>query len=74
MAKALSINASEIKYRGRDNAATNARKVLAHRAYREFNIPVNATARFLGVSGSAVSMMLKRGAELYKNNPFSLND
>ena len=33
--------------------------------FRDMDIPVIAIARFLGVSGSAVSMMFKRGAGLY---------
>jgi putative transposase len=72
--KALGIDATAIKDRGRDNAVSNARKILAYIAYRQFDLPVNVIARFLGVSGSAVSMMLKKGAEMYNSNTFSLND
>jgi hypothetical protein len=41
---------------------------------RQFDIPIIAIARFLGVGGSAVSMMLNTGAELHSRLAISLID
>jgi chromosomal replication initiation ATPase DnaA len=74
VAEAIGVEPAALKYRARDNAASNARKILAYVAYRQLDIPVIAIARFLGVGGSAVSMMLNRGAKLYSHVTVSLID
>jgi hypothetical protein len=74
IAKELAVEPAALKHRGRNNAASNARKILAYTAYRQFDIPIIVIARFLGVGGSAVSMMLNTGAELHSHLAMSLID
>ena len=74
IAKALAVEPAALKHRGRNNAASNALKFLAYTAYRQFDIPIIAIARFLGVGGSAVSMMLNTGAELHSRLAIPLID
>jgi hypothetical protein len=74
IAKALAVEPAALKHRGRNNAASNACKILAYTAYRQFDILISAIARVLGVGGSAVSMMLNTGAELHSRLVISLID
>jgi hypothetical protein len=74
IAKALAVEPATLKHRGRNNAASNACKILAYTAYRQFDILISAIARVLGVGGSAVSMMLNTGAELHSRLVISLID
>jgi len=74
IAKALAVEPAALKHRGRNNAASNARKILAYTAYRQFDIPIIAIARFLSIGGSAVSMILNTGAELHSRLAIPLID
>jgi len=63
-AKAVGVRPVELKARSHVGPVSNGRRILAHLAHRELDVPVVEVARYLGVSGSAVSQMLREGRTL----------
>jgi hypothetical protein len=73
VAESLGIGLDEMLKKGARGAASDARKATAWIAHREWEIPVSLIARFLGVSGSAVSMMLPTGSCLLKKHDIAID-
>lgn len=57
----LEVDTNELKRKGRNNNRSRARKIIACLAYREYEIPVNHIARFLGIASCFVSSMPAEG-------------
>jgi REP element-mobilizing transposase RayT len=74
IARQFHLKEDAITRRGRNNAVSDARKIIAYLAHRTYDIPVIAIARFLGVGGSAVSMMISQGESLAAKKRITLID
>jgi putative transposase len=66
--KHMGINREELHRRCKGGPASDAKKALTYIAYRVLGIPVKDVARFLGIGGPAVSMMLDDEEEITKQS------
>jgi hypothetical protein len=56
----LGVGFEQLKRKGRNNARSLARKRIAVKANREYQIPVVAIAKFFGIAPSSVSKLISR--------------
>jgi REP element-mobilizing transposase RayT len=60
----------EVKWRGKDNIISHARKIISYMSCRLYRIPVRNLAVYFAVNPSSISRMIKDGEVLYKKYGF----